>query len=154
MALKLSVGLSKKVGQPDYGSLGASCNVEVELDASLLHDDPARFQTHVHEAFTACQRAVDEELHRLQSGGAPNRDRVDNRHATRPPARGSGQPNRRPQRPITPAQLNALEAIAQRRGIDIDGYAANEFGVASCDQLSLNQASRLIDTLRATAIAS
>jgi hypothetical protein len=34
MPLRLHVGLTKKIGQPDYGSLGASCSVEVELDQS------------------------------------------------------------------------------------------------------------------------
>ena len=31
MPLKLSVGVSRKVGQPGYGSLGASCGVETVL---------------------------------------------------------------------------------------------------------------------------
>jgi hypothetical protein len=39
MPLKLNVSLSKKIGLPDYGSLGASCHVEVELDGSLLEGD-------------------------------------------------------------------------------------------------------------------
>ena len=34
MPLKLNVGVSRKVGLPDYGSVGASCNVEVELDST------------------------------------------------------------------------------------------------------------------------
>jgi hypothetical protein len=33
--LKLSVSTSKKIGLPDYGSLGASCGVELELDPRL-----------------------------------------------------------------------------------------------------------------------
>ncbi len=32
MALKLNVGVSRKVGLPDYGSVGASCNLELEID--------------------------------------------------------------------------------------------------------------------------
>ena len=39
MPMKLNVGLSKKVGLPDYGSLGASCHVELELDSTLLATD-------------------------------------------------------------------------------------------------------------------
>ena len=31
MSLKLNVGVSRKVGLPDYGSVGASCNLETDL---------------------------------------------------------------------------------------------------------------------------
>jgi hypothetical protein len=43
MPLKLNVGLAKKVGQPNYSSLCASCAVECELDAMLLATDLEQF---------------------------------------------------------------------------------------------------------------
>ena len=68
MPMTLSVGLSKKIGLPDYGSLGASCSVQVELDASLLRDDLDGFHTQVRKAYTACRQAVQDELSRHQAG--------------------------------------------------------------------------------------
>ncbi len=72
MPLKLNVGLSKKVGLPNYGSLGASCHVEVELDAQILQQDSDRFHCHVRNAFTACRHAVLEELTRSRAGSHEN----------------------------------------------------------------------------------
>ena len=42
MPLRLNVGLSRKLGQPDFGSLGATCQVEVELDSSLREHHKGR----------------------------------------------------------------------------------------------------------------
>ena len=36
MPMTLNVGLSRKVGEPNYGSRGASVNLELELDNSLV----------------------------------------------------------------------------------------------------------------------
>ena len=52
--LKLSVSTSKKIGLPDYGSLGASCGVELELDPRLLDRDLAAFHDRVRQAYVAC----------------------------------------------------------------------------------------------------
>ena len=66
MPLKLSVGLSRKMGLPNYGSLGASCALELELDQALLEYDPETFSDYVRQAYSACQDSVSEELARQQ----------------------------------------------------------------------------------------
>jgi hypothetical protein len=40
MPLKLNVGASRKVTDNNYGSRGASVNLEMELDTTLVTDPP------------------------------------------------------------------------------------------------------------------
>jgi hypothetical protein len=161
MPLNLIVGLAKKVGLPDYGSLGASCNVEVELDAHLLVRDPSGFQTQVRQAFAACSQAVQEELARQvpanvqATGPAP----ASNHQANDPP---SGRTNGRAEtgrqrtdrprsngRRATASQVRAIYGIAHGHKLDLSQELRNRFGVDRPDDLSLQDASQFIDDLRA-----
>ena len=62
MPLKLNVGVSRKLGLPEYSSVGASCQIEVELDSSLLQFDLDGFHAEVRGAFIAAQQAVNDQL--------------------------------------------------------------------------------------------
>jgi hypothetical protein len=141
MPLKLSVGVSRKLGQPAYGSVGATCGVEVELDAALLRDDPEEFDRRARSAYAACARAVNAELDRLLAPpdqAAGHDDHPDIERSSIPRAR-----------PATPRQLRALGAIARSRGVD-PGDLLAEYGL-DAGSLSAADASRLISGLRAAA---
>ena len=64
--------LSRKLGLPNYGSVGASCGVDVELDPFILHDAET-IQQRVEEAFDVCRVAVDHELSGYLPTDAPPR---------------------------------------------------------------------------------
>lgn len=84
MPLKLNVGISKKIGQPDYGSLGATCHVEVELDGALLRDDLETFHHHIRNVFTICRQAVNDELARYQGSAEMGTTQPANQPEARP----------------------------------------------------------------------
>ena len=65
MPLKTNVGVSRKIADNNYGSRGASVNLEVELDSSLIQD-PERLQDRIRQVFRLAQQAIDEELGRQQ----------------------------------------------------------------------------------------
>src|SRR3954465_1502926 len=98
MPLRLSVGVSKKMGLPEYSSAGAHCDLEVELDLGLL-DDLETFHERVRDAYVACHQAVNDELARLraqamppaQAPATPSRSDVHG-NGSGPPARGSAPP--------------------------------------------------------------
>ena len=61
MPLKLSIGLSRKVGQPNFGSRQASIGLEVELDSALL-TEPQSLKERVDLLYRFADRAVETEL--------------------------------------------------------------------------------------------
>ena len=153
MPMKVSVGLSKKVGLPEYGSLGASCNVEIELEGSLLQNDVDKFQQHVRRAYQACAQAVNEELHRSnghqpatpQNPAPVNGNGTNgNGHAT---SNGNGNGRSSGPRPATQSQCKAIFAIARNQGIDL-GQLMSRYGVKKPDELDIKTASQVIENLK------
>lgn len=158
MSLKLNVGVSRKVGQPDYGSIGASCNLELELEVGLIERDVEAFHARVRAAYVAVRRAVNDELARLQTGAEqqpelPTRSAhpVLNGRANGEIRAGAVPAARsRQRRPATENQLRAIRLIAAREGVGLDGLL-RERRVNQPEDLSLRQASDLIGTLRLAA---
>ena len=140
---KLNVGLSKKIGLPDYGSKGATCSVEIELDHAELAD-PNRFHANVQELFRSCRRAVEQELSRDHEPVTPSNG--NGRQYQPAPARnGSRRANGRP---ATHAQLRAIHAIVDRQRIDLTGELRRQFGVDRPEDLGIGEASQFIDTIK------
>lgn len=146
MPLTLNVGLSKKIGLPDYGSHGASCHVELELDSHVLERDPAEFQQQARQAYAACRQAVDEELAREQAKPV----------AAVPPLNGRrrqyvGRHTGTSSQLITPKQLDYAQQLAAQiddLGIQgLDGLAHQLYERPLVDLASF-EASSLINTLR------
>jgi len=148
--LTLSVGLTKKHGLPNYGSVGASCHLELELDGSLLHGDLDGFHRHVRNAFFSCRQAVHDELARHQEDDT-SLVPVNSHHGNGERAHGARRSTRTSVRRATANQISALEAIAQRQQLDLANLLSERFGAVAAEDLSITQASQLIDELKAPA---
>jgi hypothetical protein len=154
MPLKTTVGLCKKVGLPDYGSLGASCHVEFELQQMLVLQDLDAFRQQVRDAFDACRQAVEEELARHDRPPA-----TQSNHAPPSPSNGAGRPglpgNNHASRIPSGASDKQL-AYTRRLASQIpevgfnglDDLVRNLFAQPLAS-LTAAEASQLIDTLKA-----
>jgi hypothetical protein len=156
--LKLNVGVSRKIGLPDYGSVGASCNLELELDASLIERDLDSFQARVRDVYVAAQQAVNDELARLHTPATPPQEPPVPAPASRQShgqANGNGHSHRplagrsRADKPATENQVKAIRSIARRQNADLEGLLRDEYGVVRPEDLTLKQASAFIDMLKA-----
>lgn len=61
MSIRLNVGCCRKVGEANYGSRGASVNLEVEVDDALVAS-PSQLQQRLRQLFVQVREAVTEEL--------------------------------------------------------------------------------------------
>jgi hypothetical protein len=63
MPLTINVSVSRKLGLPSFGSVGASCATQIELDPFVL-SAPETLRQKIHDAFDVCRQAVNDELAR------------------------------------------------------------------------------------------
>jgi len=187
MPLKLNIGLSRKVGEAHYGSRGASINLEVELESSVLND-PSQLRERVRDLYMLARQSVDDELqrpadtlpgesahtngHGVLNGGAKNGDaqtghtangHAGNAHRHGPitnghhngAANGTGQSNGHHPRievaRATQSQIRAIFAIARRQGLDPHKVINDRYRVHRMEDLTIRDASALIDELQEVA---
>ena len=163
MPMKLNVGVLRRVGLPDYGSLGASCNLELELDASLLERNLEGLHERIRGAYAAAHQAVQDELARLQAPKVESREKLSNRSTANgsassngheradgrdAPARQGESEKARSPKPATPNQVQAIHSIARRQDVDLVAILRQEYEVDRAEELTLRQASSLIDQLK------
>ena len=148
MTVKINVGLSKKIGQDNFGSLGATCNVEFELDGGYDNGSTERFRDAVKRAYAACREAVESELSGSEAiktsklgGQHKSPDRLTNQRV----AAGSQT------RGATANQIRAIHAIANGNKARLSDILRNRFSVSRPDELSIGDASSLIDQLKHSA---
>lgn len=157
--MKINVGLNKKVGQANYGSLAANCNIEFEADQSLLQNEEA-LRRQVQRAYAACAQAVNDELARQQSqvGGNGNGANGQTRSQASSNGNGSsgnghsnGNGNGKTGRTCSEKQATYIRQFAgQIKGLGVrrlDALAQKMFGKPVAGLTSLD-ASGLIDTMK------
>ena len=163
MPLKTNIGVSRKVSDNQYGSRGASVNLEVELDSTLIND-PRRFHERIRQCFRLAQQAIDDELNRQQGNSTTNHATNGNGHASQPSHNGNngqatsgngyanGNGNRQTGNIASEKQLNFAKQLS--KGIPGLGVRKLETLVQKmCGKplaaLTTLDASGLIDTLKA-----
>jgi len=162
MSVKLNIGLSRKVGEANYGSRGASINLEVELDNGVLND-PGQLRDRVRDLYMLARQSVDDELQRPADAGETayvNGNGNGNGHARHSNghghangngnghASGNGQQPRMEVARATQSQIRAIFAITKRQGLDPDVLVRDKYRVHRMDDLSIREASALIDELK------
>jgi len=136
--LKLNVGLNKKIGEAAYGSRGASAELQLEAESSLV-DRPDRLRERIRPLFALAKASVDEELNGANASQA-------NGYA------GDGHGGRRDAaRKATASQARALHVIADRQRVDLAGMLRQRFGVDTAGDLTITEASELIDEMKSPA---
>ena len=163
MSVKLNIGLSRKVGESNYGSRGASINLEVELDNGVLND-PDQLRERVHDLYVLARQSVDEELQRpadadpsefsyTNGNGHPKSNGAANGHghAIGHSSNGhssNGKNGRVEVARATQSQIRAIFAISKRQGLDPHAIISERFRVHRMEDLTIREASALIDDLK------
>ena len=147
MPLKINVGLSRKVGEANYGSRGACVNFEVEVEPTLV-EKPDQLREKVRYLFQLAKTSVEEELNGHGMRDAANPGHNGNGDASAHNANGNGNGHGHQ---ATDKQLGYARQLAgQVQGLGLrrlDELTNKMFGKPITDLTTLD-ASGLIDMLK------
>ncbi len=155
MPLKVNVGLSRKVADTNYGSPGASVNVELELDSSLI-GEPQKFQDRIRQLYGLVRTSLNEELNGGGDGANGHTNGTPQTNGNGSNGNGSNgnggqQGNGQRPRPITQSQVKAIHAIARNQRLDLFRYLSEHHHVNRPEDLNIKTASQVIDALKGKA---
>ena len=138
--IRLNVGLSRKLGQANYGSKGGSVNLEVEV-ADLDHD---KLRDSIHRLFNLAKQSLEEEL------GAEGQE-VHDKPLVQVTAQATGQTLQEAVsaqgKLVTGKQLSFLQNLARTQRRNLEKECLEAFQTLP-ERLSSKQASQLIECWR------
>ena len=137
--LKLNVGLSRKVGEANYGSRGASVNLELEVESGLATESDA-LRDRVRQLFRMARAAVDEELNGSGQANGDSRSRTNGHSASN----GNGRQASDKQLTYARQLAGQIPGLGARR---LESICQTMFGKPLAE-LTTRDASGLIDTLK------
>jgi hypothetical protein len=106
-------------------------NLQIEVEGNLVNE-PQRLRESIRKLFALARASVEEELNG-QLSAPTDQPGV--------PGNGAGPPR------STKSQIRAIHALTRRHQIDLAGLLSERFGYGQPEDLSLNEASTLIDQL-------
>ena len=138
--IRLNCGISRKVGQANFGSRGGSINLEVEL-ADLDHD---KLRDSIHRLFNLAKQSLEEEL------GAEGQE-VHDKPVVQVTAQATGQTLQEAVsaqgKLVTGKQLSFLQNLARTQRRNLEKECMDEFETYP-ERLNVKQASTLIEKWR------
>ena len=144
--IKLNVGACRKVSDNHYGSKGGNVNIELELDSSLALDSQ-KLRDHIRKLFDLANASLEEELQGTTEPASVEELRYQRNDDS---FNGNGAGNAvsvPPVRYASEKQLALIQGLIRKSKIPFQPLLG-ECKVSSFNELTVQQASRMIESLK------
>ena len=144
--IRLNVGLSRKVGQANFGSKGGSVNLEIEL-ADL---DNNKLRESIHKLFSLAKQSLEDEL---GTEGQEAQDKPVVQVSVQPSGQTLQEAVAAQGKLVTGKQLSFLQTLARTQRRDLQKECLQEYETYP-ERLTSKQASTLIEKWRSSLVTA
>ena len=144
--IRLNVGLSRKVGQANFGSKGGSVNLEVEV-ADLDH---TKLRDAIHKLFTLAKQSLEDEL---GQDGVDVQDKPVVQVSVKPEGQTLQEAVTNHGKQASAKQLGFLQSLAKSQRRNLEKECLEEFETYP-ERLTSKQASTLIERWRSSLVTA